>query len=252
MLVSHQAASPHFTTKLRPWLLIICFVCCAEWHMCVLCKLIVYFMGGQLVFDWYRLDNILISRDRPVGNKSQMQHAKVEYHMCKYSVLSPLMHRLPRNNRKTYSNTFAASAELAYGQPLQEAPKNAHDQPIDGKFLCTFWNIDWKCSFWVSCQFNAKSGAIDKVTLDDRPVDAIDLLATPGLFQRLSYISLGWNFEHSTSSFMQSTFAKRQFEFVVFLSYILLLYFKLWSTPRVTKSIFFISPTDWMLELFCH
>jgi len=28
-----------------------------------------------------------------------------------------------RNNRKTYHNTFAASAVLAYGQPSQEAPK---------------------------------------------------------------------------------------------------------------------------------
>jgi len=39
---------------------------------------------------------------------------------------------LPRNNRKTYYNTFAASAELAFGQPWQEAPKNMRDQPIDG------------------------------------------------------------------------------------------------------------------------
>ena len=32
------------------------FVCCAEWHKCVLCRLvIVYFMGGQLVLDWDRL-----------------------------------------------------------------------------------------------------------------------------------------------------------------------------------------------------
>jgi len=30
---------------------------------------------------------------------------------------------LSRNNRKTYHNTFAASALLAYGQPSQEAPK---------------------------------------------------------------------------------------------------------------------------------
>jgi len=40
--------------------------------------------------------------------------------------------RLPRNNRKTHYNTFAASAELAYGQPKQEAPKNMRDQPIGG------------------------------------------------------------------------------------------------------------------------
>ena len=39
---------------------------------------------------------------------------------------------LLRNNRKTYYHTFAASAELAYGQPLQEALKNIRDQPIDG------------------------------------------------------------------------------------------------------------------------
>jgi len=38
----------------------------------------------------------------------------------------------PRNNRKTYHNTFAASAELAYGQPSQEAPKKIRDQPNGG------------------------------------------------------------------------------------------------------------------------
>jgi len=31
-----------------------------------------------------------------------------------------------------YYNTFAASAELSYGQPSQEAPKNIRYQPIDG------------------------------------------------------------------------------------------------------------------------
>jgi len=29
---------------------------------------IVYFMGGQLVFDWDRLENFLITHNRPVGN----------------------------------------------------------------------------------------------------------------------------------------------------------------------------------------
>jgi len=36
---------------------------------------------------------------------------------------------------------------LACGQPSQEAPKNLRDQPIDGLFLCTFWNIDWQMFF---------------------------------------------------------------------------------------------------------
>jgi len=36
------------------------------------------------------------------------------------------------SNRKTYYDTFAASAVLAYGQPSQEALKTIHDQPIDG------------------------------------------------------------------------------------------------------------------------
>jgi len=31
-----------------------------------------------------------------------------------------------------YYNTFAASSELAYMQPLQVAPKNIRDQPTDG------------------------------------------------------------------------------------------------------------------------
>jgi len=34
---------------------------------------------------------------------------------------------LPRNNRKTYYNTSAAPAELAYGQPSQEAANNIRD-----------------------------------------------------------------------------------------------------------------------------
>ena len=43
-------------------------LCCDECHVCVLCRLmivtiIVYFMGGQLVFDWARLENLLITRD---------------------------------------------------------------------------------------------------------------------------------------------------------------------------------------------
>ena len=36
--------------------------------MCVVQANIVYFIGDQLVFDWDRLENFLITRDRPVGN----------------------------------------------------------------------------------------------------------------------------------------------------------------------------------------
>ena len=46
-------------------------LCCAEWHTCVLPRLmIVYFMGGKLVFDWDRLQNFLITHDRLVGNRA--------------------------------------------------------------------------------------------------------------------------------------------------------------------------------------
>jgi len=50
-------------------------------------------MNGQLVFNGHQLENFLITRDRPVGNKvtNTMSHAKVEYHMYKYSAPSPLM-----------------------------------------------------------------------------------------------------------------------------------------------------------------
>ena len=34
------------------YIYVCCFVCCAEWHMCVVCRLIVHFKGGQLAFDW--------------------------------------------------------------------------------------------------------------------------------------------------------------------------------------------------------
>jgi len=42
-------------------------------------------MSGQLVFDWDRLEDFLVTLDRPVGNKVTytISYAKVEYHMCK-------------------------------------------------------------------------------------------------------------------------------------------------------------------------
>jgi len=52
-------------------------------------------MGDQLVFDWDRLEDFLITRDRPVGNKvtNTISYAKVEHHIWKYSAPSPSMHR---------------------------------------------------------------------------------------------------------------------------------------------------------------
>jgi len=51
------------------------------------------------------------------------------------------------------------------------------------RILCTFWNIDidWKCSFQLSCQFNAKSGAIDQLSFGDQPVDRDRLVGPPGV-----------------------------------------------------------------------
>jgi len=48
--------------------------------------------------------------------------------------------------------------------------------------------------FLGTYQFNAKSGAIDQVTLGDQLFDAINPLATPGLFQCLSCISFWLEF----------------------------------------------------------
>jgi len=88
-----------------------------------------YSRGGQLVLDWDRLENFLLTRDRPVGNNSQVQNAKVEHtntivsdpQKGKVSVTTKSW--LLRNKMLTYHNTFAASALLAHGQPSQEAPK---------------------------------------------------------------------------------------------------------------------------------
>jgi len=46
-------------------------------------------MGDQLAFDWDRPENFLITRDRLVGNIITNTKAKVEHHLCKYSVPSP-------------------------------------------------------------------------------------------------------------------------------------------------------------------
>jgi len=81
------------------------------------------FMGDQLVFDWDQLENSLITLDRPVGNKgtNTISHAKVDYHMCKYSAPSSLIHRQKAMCLLRLNNDCCAiisSAELAYGQPL--------------------------------------------------------------------------------------------------------------------------------------
>jgi len=73
---------------------------------------------------------------------------------------------------------------LAYGQPSRNAPKNIaymslHDQPTDGNFYVLSGILIEKCSFQVSCQFIAKSGAIDQLTLGDRPVDRDRLVGHP-------------------------------------------------------------------------
>ena len=105
--------------------------------MCVLCRLIVYFMGGQLVFDWDRLENFLITRDRPVGNKviKTISYAKVvEYHICKYSAPSPLMHRqkakcLLRLNHDCH--TIICRANLWSAIAIGTKEYRLRDQPID-------------------------------------------------------------------------------------------------------------------------
>jgi len=60
---------------LAPWqkvvlaTLVCCFVLlCWVVYMCVVQANIVYFMGAQLVFDWERLENFLMTHDRPVGH----------------------------------------------------------------------------------------------------------------------------------------------------------------------------------------
>jgi len=111
-------------------------------------------MGGQLVFDWDRLENYLITRDRPVGNiitnkkcHCWVLHVQTE---CTIVFVSDAQTEgkvsvtpkswLPRNNRKSYYNTFAASAELAYGQPSEMST----DQD---------WSQFWPDQDWIGLQF---------------------------------------------------------------------------------------------------
>jgi len=46
-----------------------------------------YSRGGQLVFHWDRLENFLLTRDRPLGN---VQNSEVDYRTRKYSVPLPI------------------------------------------------------------------------------------------------------------------------------------------------------------------
>ena len=65
--------------------MLLCFVVLSG--ICVLCRLIYcsLFHGWPICFDWDRLENFLITRDRPVGNIV----TNTKYHMCKCRVPSP-------------------------------------------------------------------------------------------------------------------------------------------------------------------
>jgi len=87
-------------------------------------------MGGLLVFDWDRSENFLVNRYRPVSNKvtnancqSWVSYVQIQcrLHCVAYHRLGKwctewgqtkvsVSHKswLPRNNRKTYYNAFAA------------------------------------------------------------------------------------------------------------------------------------------------
>jgi len=96
--------------------MLLCLLCWVAWYVCFMQSNIVYFMGGQLVLDWDRLENLLITRDRPVGNivtntkcQSWVSHVQIQYTIAlvsdaqteaKVSVMPKSW--LPRNNRKTY------------------------------------------------------------------------------------------------------------------------------------------------------
>ena len=86
---------------------------------------------------------------------------------------------LPCNNGKTYYNTFATSAVLAYCQPSQEAP-------IIWRIYVTNQLVDYFMYFleyWLKVFFLGIlpiQCKIDQLTLGNRPVDR-NLLATPAL-----------------------------------------------------------------------
>jgi len=97
----------------------------------------VYSRGGQLVFRWDRLENFLLTRDRPVDVKitstkcqSCVSHVQIQCAIALVSDAQKVKCLLLHLNRYCYAiiekhyNTSAASAVLAYGQPSQETRKN--------------------------------------------------------------------------------------------------------------------------------
>ena len=167
----------------------------------------------------------------------------MEYHLRKYSAPSPLVHRqkakcLLRLNHDCHAIICRASLWSATATGSKE-----HTWPTNWWIiLCAIWNTVWKMFFLGILSIQCKIRC-------NRPGDTRRSI---GRFQRLKSYIFWLEFWNSTLSFMQSTFTKRQFEFAVFVSCVLSLYFILWSPLSVTKSIFFILPIDWMLEHFCH
>ena len=121
-------------------------------------------MGGQLVFDWDRLGNFLITHDRPVGNvvtdtkyQSWVSHVQMQ---CTIALVNDaqtegkvsVTHKssLPRNNRKTYYHTFAASTELAQARNQLGTLGGAKSFPKGAQNFWTMSNIFKLCPTYFS------------------------------------------------------------------------------------------------------
>ena len=173
--------------------MLVCCLLVAEWHMCVLCTPTVYFVGGQLVFNWDRLENFLVTRYRPVGNKvtnanCQSWVSYVQNILATIAFVSDaqtegkvfVSHKswLPRNNRKNISQYLRS---ICRASPWSANPRCTKEYawPTNWWIIFVCFLEYWFKNVLLRCrQFNAKWGAIDQVTLGDRPLNAIDLSAT--------------------------------------------------------------------------
>ena len=113
----------------------------------------------------------------------------------------------------------------------------------------TFWNFDWKFFLLgilsIQCKIRRDRTIVNWLSTGqcDRPV---------GHPWSISAFTIHFFWLEFWTFYLKFYTVNEKTVWICSVCKLRLLYFILQSTLRVTKSVFFILPIDWMLELFCH
>jgi len=167
------------TGTLRKNLQILNFLKNVGGYNCLTELLVLYGRGGQLVFDWDRLENFLITRDPPVGNKNTSRKCNKTEYLLKNVIFRYLVN--PMQNQARSTNWHLAIDVLATPAVLDKMHLHKNNNSFSVyHFVLLILQSNWKVwptanppqghlfgspLFWWPgiCVLRSTSGAVNSV-----------------------------------------------------------------------------------------